>query len=125
MGKEDGSRRRLRGQRKFLPIGRLFGKLPREGKQLTLQLAAQHADIWNSFGPPGNFKRKSEVLDRWCAELGRDPKTIERSILTGTHTARGLDRLVEAGAGHIIVTLRDPWNLATVKQLVRWRDARR
>ena len=57
--------------------------------------------------------------------MGRDPLTIERSILTGAHAARGLDRLVEAGAGHIIVTLRDPWNFATVKQLVRWRDARR
>jgi len=96
-----------------------------EGEQITLKLAAQYADIWNGFGPLDNFKRKSAVLDRWCTEIGRDPKAIERSILTGTHTARGLDRLVEAGAGHIIVTLHDPWNFATVKQLVCWRDARR
>ena len=95
-----------------------------EGEQVTLQLAAQYADMWNGFGPLDNFRRKSSVLDRWCAEMGRDPRTIERSILTGTHTARGLDRLVEAGASHIIVTLRDPWNFATVKQLVRWRDSR-
>jgi probable F420-dependent oxidoreductase len=96
-----------------------------EGEHITLKLAAQHADMWNGFGPLDNFVRKSEVLDRWCAELGRNPKTIERSILTGTHTARGLDQLAEAGASHIIVTLRDPWNLAAVKQLVRWRDTRR
>jgi len=96
-----------------------------EGEQVTLKLAAQYADIWNGFGPSDNFKRKCEVLDRWCAEMGRDPRTIERSILTAAHTARGLDQLVKAGASHIIVTLRDPWNFATVKRLVRWRDARR
>jgi len=96
-----------------------------EGEQITLKLAARYADMWNGFGPPDNFKHKSAVLDRWCAKLARDPKTIERSILTAVHTARGLDRLVEAGASHIIVTLRDPWNFAAVKQLVRWRDSRR
>ncbi len=95
-----------------------------EGEQITLKLAAQYADMWNGFGPPDNFKRKNEVLDRRCAEIGRDPKTIERSILTSTHAPRGLDRLVGAGANHIIVTLRDPWDFAAVKQLVRWRDSR-
>jgi probable F420-dependent oxidoreductase len=96
-----------------------------EGEQITLKLVAQYADIWNGFGPLKNFKRKSEVLDQWCAEVGRDPRTIERSIQTGTRAARELDQLVEIGARHIIVTLRDPWDFATVKRLVRWRDARR
>ena len=95
-----------------------------EGEQLTLKLVAQHADIWNGFGPLENFKRKSEVLDRWCAEIGRDPKTIERSVLTAAYAARTLDRLVAAGARHIIVALRDPWNFATIEHLVRWRDSR-
>jgi alkanesulfonate monooxygenase SsuD/methylene tetrahydromethanopterin reductase-like flavin-dependent oxidoreductase (luciferase family) len=96
-----------------------------EGEQITLKLAAQYAALWNGFGPFNNFKRKNAVLDRWCAELGRDPNTIERSILTSTHVPRGLDRLVEAGANHIIVSLGDPWKFEAVKQLVRWRDARR
>ena len=95
------------------------------GEQITLKLVAQYADIWNGFGPLKTFKRKGEVLDRWCAGIGRDPGTIERSILTGARAARELDRLIEAGARHIIVTLRDPWNFTTVKQLVRWRDSRR
>jgi len=94
------------------------------GEQITLKLVAQHADIWNGFGPLKTFKRKGEVLDRWCAQIGRDPGMIERSILTGARAARELDQLIEAGASHIIVTLRDPWNFATVKQLVRWRDSR-
>lgn len=95
------------------------------GEQITLKLVAQYADIWNGFGPLKTFKRKGEVLDRWCAGIGRDPGTIERSILTGARAARELDRLIGAGASHIIVTLRDPWNFTTVKQLVRWRDSRR
>ena len=96
-----------------------------EGEQVTLKLVARYADIWNGFGPLDNFKRKNGVLDRWCAELGRDPETIERSILTAVHAPRGLDRLVEGGANHIIVTLRDPWDLASIEQLVRWRDSQR
>ncbi len=96
-----------------------------EGEQVTLKLAAQHADIWNGFGPAPRYKHKCEVLDRWCAEVERDPEEIERSVMTSGHTARTLDPLVEAGASHIIINLRAPWKFAPVEKLVRWRDSRR
>jgi probable F420-dependent oxidoreductase len=95
------------------------------GEQVTLKLVAQHANIWNGFGPTPRFKHKCEVLDRWCAEVGRNPEEIERSVMTPAHSARTLDPLVEAGASHIIMNLRDPWKLANVEKLVRWRDSRR
>ena len=47
---------------------------------MTLRLVAEHADAWNSFGPPDNFAAKNEVLNRWCEELGRDPAEIERTV---------------------------------------------
>jgi probable F420-dependent oxidoreductase len=93
-----------------------------EGEQITLKLAAQYADIWNGFGPPDNFRRKNAVLDRWCAEIGRDPSLIERSILTSASTPASLEPLVAAGATHLIVQMGDPWNFAPIEKLVSWRD---
>ena len=47
------------------------------GEKKTLRLVAQHGDIWHSFADLETFKRKSGVLDDWCAagrpEPGRDP----------------------------------------------------
>lgn len=33
------------------------------GEKVTLKLTAQHANLWNGFGPPDNFRRKNQVLD--------------------------------------------------------------
>ena len=49
------------------------------GEQKTLRLVAEHADIWHGFGDPETIKHKHEVLDKRCAEIGRDPGEIERS----------------------------------------------
>lgn len=103
------------------PIPILIGG---EGEQVTLKLVAQHADIWNGFGPPRQYRHKCEVLDQWCAKVGRNPKKIERSVLVPSYTARTLDEYVEAGASHIIMNLRDPWKFAGVEKLVQWRDSR-
>ncbi len=104
------------------PIPILIGG---EGEQVTLKLVAQHADIWNGFGPLEHYQHKCDVLDRWCVEVGRDPHEIERSVLTAAYAARTLDPYAEAGARHIIVNLRDPWNFKKIEKLVRWRDSRR
>lgn len=103
------------------PIPILIGG---EGERITLKIAAQHADIWNGFGPAEHYRRKCEALDRWCAEIGRRPQEIERSVHTTAHTWPQLDQLVEAGATHIIVHLNDPWNFKAVEALVLWRDSR-
>ena len=57
------------------------------GEKVTLKLTAQHADLWNGFGPPENFKHKNEVLTNWCHELGRDPAAIERTALIGAEVS--------------------------------------
>ncbi len=104
------------------PIPILIGG---EGEQMMLKLVAQHADIWNGWGTAERYRSKCAVLDRWCAEVGRNPDDIERSAMTPAHTARTLDPLVEAGAGHIIMTMRAPCKFGSVEKLVRWRDTRR
>jgi probable F420-dependent oxidoreductase len=102
------------------------GKIPiligGEGEQITLKLAAQHADIWNAPSPPDHFEHKNSVLDTWCEKIGRDPKEIERSVLTLGQAPKTLDRYLDAGAQHIIIHLMDPWRFAAVEKTIRWRD---
>ena len=51
------------------------------GEQRTLRIAAKHADMTHWF--PLGFdvlRRKSDLLERYCEEIGRDPATIERTM---------------------------------------------
>mgnify|MGYP001367818417 CR=1 FL=1 len=50
------------------------------GERSTLRVVAEHADVWNVIGPVEEVARKSSVLDRHCARIGRDPATIKRSV---------------------------------------------
>jgi alkanesulfonate monooxygenase SsuD/methylene tetrahydromethanopterin reductase-like flavin-dependent oxidoreductase (luciferase family) len=50
------------------------------GERKTLRIVAGYADIWNVFGMPDTVAHKDDVLRAHCAELGRDPESIERSV---------------------------------------------
>lgn len=49
------------------------------GERRTLRIAAKYADHWNVWGGPETLRRKSAILDRHCAAVGRDPAQIVRS----------------------------------------------
>ncbi|MDP8929349.1 MAG: LLM class flavin-dependent oxidoreductase, partial [Actinomycetota bacterium] len=49
------------------------------GEKVTLRIAAEHADTWNTCGHPDVMRHKIEVLEGHCDEVGRDPSAIERS----------------------------------------------
>jgi F420-dependent oxidoreductase-like protein len=50
------------------------------GEQLTLRVVARAADGWNvPLMPIEAYRHKAGVLDRHCAEAGRDPGTVRRS----------------------------------------------
>ncbi|MBI3801806.1 MAG: LLM class F420-dependent oxidoreductase [Deltaproteobacteria bacterium] len=51
------------------------------GEQVALGIVARRADMWNSFGSPEVFARKIAVLAEHCRRVGRDPDTIEKSVL--------------------------------------------
>jgi F420-dependent oxidoreductase-like protein len=51
------------------------------GERRTLRLVARWADEWNVWGTPEILAHKGEVLDRHCADLGRDPASIRRSAV--------------------------------------------
>src|ERR1051325_1088048 len=42
------------------------------GEKMNLKVVAKHADIWNTFGSPGVFQAKLQVLKEHCATVGRD-----------------------------------------------------
>lgn len=50
----------------------------------TLRVVAEHADVWNvagaDFGDMSAVTADNARIDRHCAELGRDPASITRSI---------------------------------------------
>ena len=53
------------------------------GEQRTLRIAAKHADMTHWF-PLGLdvLRHKTEVLERHCEAIGRDPSTIQRTMAT-------------------------------------------
>ena len=58
------------------------------GEKRTLRTAARFADGWNApYLAPAQWKRKNEVLDRWCSELGRDGRKIARTVNVGFYMA--------------------------------------
>ena len=51
------------------------------GEKVTLKIVARWADHWNVWGGPETLAKKGKILDGYCAEIGRDPKTILRSAV--------------------------------------------
>jgi probable F420-dependent oxidoreductase len=94
------------------------------GEKVTLKLTAMHADLWNGFGPPEAWARKNRILDDWCAEVGRDPAEIERtvSITREDDISGSLDAYADAGCTHFILMSAAPPNYERVNELLAWRD---
>jgi alkanesulfonate monooxygenase SsuD/methylene tetrahydromethanopterin reductase-like flavin-dependent oxidoreductase (luciferase family) len=83
----------------------------------TLRVVAEHADLWNipGGGDIDDLVRRSELLDRYCAEIGRDPAAITRSIHLPVSydrpgdTRNAIDQAVDAGFRHIVLGLPTPY----------------
>lgn len=115
--------RRIRRRLELLdppPMGPLPLLVGGEGERVTLRVAAEHADAWSGFGPVDRFVRKSRVLDEWCARLGRDPASIERSVLLmRPEEWAAADDFVAAGAQHLIVPIGSPFDLGDAARFMR------
>jgi alkanesulfonate monooxygenase SsuD/methylene tetrahydromethanopterin reductase-like flavin-dependent oxidoreductase (luciferase family) len=83
-----------------------------------LRLVAEQADIWNVPGPPHAsmefLAERSRVLDQHCADIGRDPASVTRSVqlVIPPDDAAGIRAtvtgLVDAGFRHIVFAVRPP-----------------
>jgi alkanesulfonate monooxygenase SsuD/methylene tetrahydromethanopterin reductase-like flavin-dependent oxidoreductase (luciferase family) len=51
------------------------------GEKKTLKIVAERADGWNAaYLPSDEFARLNTVLDHWCEEVEREPKTVRRGV---------------------------------------------
>jgi alkanesulfonate monooxygenase SsuD/methylene tetrahydromethanopterin reductase-like flavin-dependent oxidoreductase (luciferase family) len=82
----------------------------------TLRVVARHADVWNM--PGGDLDdavQRSALLDRLCAEAGREPASITRSMVLPVSydqpatTRDAIREVVGAGFTHVVLTLRPPY----------------
>ncbi|WP_369241415.1 LLM class flavin-dependent oxidoreductase [Streptomyces sp. R21] len=82
----------------------------------TLRVVAEHADLWNI--PGGDIEdcvARSALLDRYCADIGRDPDSVTRSIhLSVSYDRPGVTRdaigeAIGAGFRHIVLGLSAPY----------------
>jgi len=89
------------------------------GEKVTLRLTAQYASIWHGFGDPAVVQHKHNVLDDWCAQLGRDPAMIERSV--SPSKGANLDAFLEVGTTHFIFGMGEPWDFGPVEDALKWR----
>ncbi len=94
------------------------------GEQLTLRIVAQYANIWNfAGGSVETFRHKNEVLNGHCATIGRDAKTIERSIQERVNygnmaeTRESIRPYIAEGATHIVLNLAAPYPEGIVHKL--------
>jgi F420-dependent oxidoreductase-like protein len=51
-----------------------------DGEKRTLRIVAEHADVWNTGFDLETFRHKLDVLARHCADVGRDPAEIRKSV---------------------------------------------
>jgi alkanesulfonate monooxygenase SsuD/methylene tetrahydromethanopterin reductase-like flavin-dependent oxidoreductase (luciferase family) len=89
----------------------------------TLRVVAEHADLWNfPGGDIGDGVRRGALLDRFCAEIGRDPASIGRSIVVPVSydhpgdTRDTIAEAIDAGFWHIVLGLPAPYP----ENVARW-----
>jgi len=96
------------------------------GEKKTLRYTAEYADVWHGFGNAEVIRRKNDILDRHCADVGRDPSQIARSCGASSTRVETGDQLVEAGASVITLSFdgRSGYDLSPVADWLAWRDER-
>ena len=82
----------------------------------VLRVVAEHADLWNI--PGGDIDdavRRGALLDRYCAEIGRDPASVTRSIHLPVSydqpgsTQAAIGEAIDAGFRHVVLGLPAPY----------------
>jgi probable F420-dependent oxidoreductase len=102
------------------------------GRRRTLRLVAEHADGWHAMFPerPEELQAPVAALLQWCAEVGRDPGTIEWSVgIEPDDIERFLGRdaetYLEMGFSQFTLGFNGPdWPVGAGAAFLAWRDER-
>jgi F420-dependent oxidoreductase-like protein len=86
------------------------------GERRTLRLVAEYGDACNLFDVPDGgtaIRTQLAVLDRHCADVGRPPEEIERTVTTALKDGESAENLVERcralaelGIQHVVLIAR-------------------
>ncbi len=88
----------------------------------VLRVVAQHGDVWNAAGDIEAAASRSALLDRYCAEIGRDPASIARSMhipvsyKSPANTRTAIAGARSAGFNHFVLGLTAPYP----SNIARW-----
>jgi F420-dependent oxidoreductase-like protein len=95
-------------------------------KPKMLRVIARHADEWNAPGTgPEEWSRVSANLDEACAELGRNPRQIRRSVQLFLHPHQPeqvdqelatLPEYQQAGCEHVVLSFYQPPDAALLER---------
>jgi alkanesulfonate monooxygenase SsuD/methylene tetrahydromethanopterin reductase-like flavin-dependent oxidoreductase (luciferase family) len=90
-----------------------------------LRVAAEHADLWNiPGGDIADAVARSTLLDHYCAEIGRDPASLTRSMHLPVSydqpdiTRDAIGHAVDAGFEHLILGLSNPYPVGVAQWVV-------
>ena len=82
----------------------------------VLHVVAEHADVWNIAGVEiDDAAARSALLERYCADIGRDSASITRSTNVPVAyddpaaTRHAVGAALDAGFRHIVLSLRAPY----------------
>ena len=88
------------------------------GPKRTLRMAAEYAAVWNAAGgEPAVVAEASAVLDRHCADIGRDPASIRRSVQI--RAGDDADALLRRTEEYVSVGFSDPLFVLTGDEPLR------
>lgn len=80
------------------------------GERKTLRMVAQYADACNLFATETDeLAHKLEVLDRHCADLGRDPAEVQRTNIYGGEVLGDVDGFLRQAEGWAALGLDMVW----------------
>jgi F420-dependent oxidoreductase-like protein len=90
------------------------------GEKRTLRLVAQYGDACNLFGDPDAVRHKLDVLERHCADVGRDPAEITKTILLTVKDPSGAEKVrafKAVGVDGIVVNMPNVADLTAVAKV--------
>jgi len=106
-----------------------------DGEKLTLRVVAEHADVWNAIGrnptgQPGGgipeLAHKLAVLDGHCEAIGRDSRSIKRSVQVHLdrledleQTLRRIEDLLKVGFTDVLLLVPPPNPIPRIELAIR------
>jgi len=108
------------------PLGPMPMVIASMGDKIGLRLVAEHADMWQMYGPLDKMAQKIEVLEQHCADIGRDPAEIEyiTSYTPKVLPDTDLDKYVALGFTHFYSCAWGPdWDLGELRELLAWKQS--